>query len=245
MLVSSLSCRKVHLADSDDKKIAETGQLTFIQPTEFTKYPAIQFSSVRFIFNVKNLFRDSETVKLKLKLTAFVNDETKVLEEFEVHLLEYSYEYSKERFVTHKENSIGRIKKYILHYSFSAIYDRAKDEPEMIMKYGNGIKEEDSGEGSSVFDIVIKGATESGPKKKRQESTLVIVENVVNFGMNQLDLPGSIRDDESEMTRSILLDSSIKQAMHHRKAPRSVLLFADDPVRNSSMSNITEPQIAE
>ena len=59
---------------------------------------------------MRNLFHDSETVKLKLKLTAFIDDETKVLEEFEVHLLEYSYEYSKERFVTHKENSIGRIK---------------------------------------------------------------------------------------------------------------------------------------
>jgi hypothetical protein len=77
-----------------------------------------------------------------------------------VHLLEYSYENSREKFVTHKENSLGRLKKYILHYSFSAIYERKKEEAPAtkMMKYGKGIEEEEQNESEpSQFGIVISG----------------------------------------------------------------------------------------
>ena len=63
--------------------------------------------------------------------------------------------------------------------------------------------------------------------------------------MAQLTLPGGVRDDNSEIDKSIIMESSIKEAYQQRNAPRSVLLFADDPVRGSTMSNITEPEIAE
>ena len=58
----------------DEHRIAETGELTFIEPTELTKYPALEFNNVRFIFNVKTLFKDSEMAKIKLKLKAFIDN---------------------------------------------------------------------------------------------------------------------------------------------------------------------------
>jgi len=93
------------------------------------------------MFNVKSLFEGEGSIKLTLKLTATSGDLFVDLEEFDVHILSYAYENSRERFVTHKENSIGRLHKSILHYSFSAIYDKYKENVQQYLTLQPQVKE--------------------------------------------------------------------------------------------------------
>lgn len=65
----------------------------------------------------------------------------------------------------HKENSIGRTRKYVLNYSFSAIYGKAFDEAMILQKMQESIIEEESkiktnsklsNEESKGFQIIVK-----------------------------------------------------------------------------------------
>lgn len=65
----------------------------------------------------------------------------------------------------HKENSIGRTRKYVLNYSFSAIYGKAFDEAMILQKMQESIIEEESkintnsklsNEENKGFQIIVK-----------------------------------------------------------------------------------------
>jgi hypothetical protein len=84
---------------------------------------------------------------------------------------------------------MGRIRKSILHYSFSAIYDKYKEEANHYLDYQLQVKEEENED--SGFGIVISQPT---AKQETQEvDTLVMVEKVAEFGANMLGLPNNSR----------------------------------------------------
>ena len=114
--------------------MGETDEIEMKEHSQGHKYPTLEFKKLSFIFDVQALFEFDPSAKIKLKLSKQAGDQIILKEQFEIHILFYTFENSSTQFVRNKQNSIGKLKKFIFNYSFSAIYGEPTANP-LFRKY--------------------------------------------------------------------------------------------------------------